>query len=249
MTSPDFATGAPRLIIVQPGQKLPSLTTADGDFADWMLAGMGWTRDEVIVIKPHLDEPLPDPARVPAALVTGSGAMVTDSDPWIETSAEWLRALVGLGVPVLGICFGHQLLAHALGGLVRDNPNGVEVGTVETRLTLGALQDPLFAGLPTHLPVQASHRQAVLELPPGAERLAASEQDPNHAFRYGAQAWGIQFHPEFDRAIARAYVEHYRADLEASGLSVEERQARVEVLTLPTRLLRRFAAVLAEQAG
>jgi GMP synthase (glutamine-hydrolysing) len=249
MTSTRPAPSEPRLIIVQPGQKLPDLAEVDGDFADWMLAGMGWTRADTTVVKPHLDEPLPDPERVRAALVTGSSAMVTDGDPWIEASAEWLRVLVGLGVPVLGICFGHQLLAQALGGLVHDYPNGVEIGTVTSRLTQAATADPLFAGLSSPLQVQASHRQAVIELPDGALRLAASEQDPNHAFRYGGKAWGIQFHPEFDQAITRAYVEYYRADLEASGLSVETRLARVEDLNLPTQLLRRFAGILSEHAG
>lgn len=231
---------APRLVIVQPGQKLSGLAGVDGDFADWMLTGMGWTEQQVLVVRPHRDEPLPDPDRVPAALVTGSGAMVTEGSAWIEASAAWLRALVERGAPVLGICFGHQLLAHALGGLVRDNPHGVEVGTVQTRLTLGAAQDALFGPLPPQLAVQASHRQAVIELPAGAERLAASDRDPNHAYRYGSHAWGIQFHPEFTQGITRGYIEYYRADLEADGRAVDALLDGVQDLRLPAGLLRRF---------
>lgn len=238
-----------RLIIVQPGQKLPGLAAVEGDFADWMLAAMGWTRRGVSVIRPHLGEALPDPDRVAAALVTGSSAMITDRSDWIESSADWLRRLIERVVPVLGICFGHQLLAHALGGVVRDNPNGIEVGTVETRLTLGAGEDRLFAGLPARLRVQASHRQAVIELPAGSERLAASDQDPNHAFRFGDSAWGIQFHPEFDQRITRGYIDYYRADLASAGRPVDAMIAATGSLSLPAGLLQRFAAVVSHAAG
>ena len=233
------------LVIVQPGQKLSTLAGTGGDFADWMLVGMRWAGEPVEVVRPHLGEALPDPEGVGAVLVTGSGAMVTDDAEWVEPAAAWLRTLIERGAPVLGICFGHQLLAHALGGLVRDNPNGVEVGTVQSRLTLGALHDPLFAGLPTRMQVQASHRQSVIELPAGAERLAASDLDPNHAFRFGTTTWGIQFHPEFSAPITRGYIEHYRDDLEASGRSVERLLAQVEELPRPAQVLRRFADLVA----
>lgn len=229
-----------RPVIVQPGQKLPTLGQVDGDFSDWILSGMGHTCNGFPVIKPHLGEPLPDPALVTAAIVTGSGAMVDGGQEWIEPSAQWLRQLVEQDVPVLGICFGHQLLAHALGGSVADNPNGIEVGSVTTRLTPEAAHDPLFEGFPPKMRVQASHRQAVIALPRGAVRLAASHQDPNHAFRYGGNTWGVQFHPEFDRTITRAYIDYYRGDLENSGRAVEHMILSTEELYRPRRLLRRF---------
>ncbi len=234
----------PRLIIVQPGQKLSSLADVDGDFADWMLDGMGWSRTEATVIKPHLGEPLPNPAEVPAVLVTGSSAMVTDGSDWIEAGAAWLRQLVENGVPVLGICFGHQLLAHALGGLVRDNPNGVEVGTVSTRLTLG--QPRIHCSAPCLRPSRSRPATARRwsNCPWETERLAASNVDPNRAFRIGASAWGIQFHPEFNQRIVRGYIDHYRADLEKSGRPVEAMIEQTEDLALPTQLLRGFARVL-----
>ena len=240
-----------RLVILQPGEKLASLAAVPGDFADWILAGMGYPAGSgVLVVRPHAGEPLPAPGEVAAAVVTGSSAMVDDGHDWIEPCAHWLRELLALGRPVLGICFGHQLLAHALGGEVRENPNGIEVGTVRTHLTDAAPADPLFGGLATVIPVQASHRQCVITLPPGAVRLAASDMDLNHAFRFGSNAWGLQFHPEFDREITRAYIERYRPDLEASGRPVERMLGETAETVEPGGLLRRFGRELqADSSG
>lgn len=240
-----MSVGSRQLVILQPGEKLASLASVPGDFADWILAGMNYPSGPgVTVVKPHEGDSLPAPGGVAAAVVTGSSAMVDDGHDWIEACAGWLRALLAFDRPVMGICFGHQLLAHALGGEVRENPNGIEVGTVQTRLTDAARADPLFDVLPPMMSVQASHRQAVVTLPPGAVRLAASDMDPNHAFRFGQHAWGIQFHPEFDQEITRAYIEHYRPDLEASGRAVERMRRESLPTPEPIELLRRFSRML-----
>ena len=232
------------LVVVQPGQKLATLAGVHGDFADWVLAGMVWNAAAVRV-QPHLGDDLPAAAGVSAVVVTGSSAMVTDGDAWIEAASAWVRELARRDVPVLGICFGHQLVAQALGGVVRDNPNGIEVGTVQTRLAAGAADDALFAGLPATMSVQASHRQSVLRLPHGAIPMAASDKDPHHAFRYGRNVWGVQFHPEFDRRIVRAYADYYRPSLAAQGddadqiiAAATESPAAIAVLAAFTRLIR-----------
>lgn len=230
------------LVIVQPGQKLPTLAEVEGDFADWVIAGMGSDTDRVIRCRPQLGEALPPPEQVTAAVITGSGAMVTERTPWMRETEAWARELVARKTPLLGICFGHQLLAQALGGRVDDNPNGIEVGTVLTRLTPEASCDPLFAGWPTEARVQASHQQSVLRLPPGAVFLSSSEQDPHHAFRLGDRTWGVQFHPEFDARIAAAYEDYYAPRLDPAY--------RVRAMTRRTdspwgtKLLQNFAQFL-----
>ncbi|RMG34448.1 MAG: glutamine amidotransferase [Gammaproteobacteria bacterium] len=202
------------LVIVQPGQKLPTLSSVPGDFAEWAITGMGLTPDVATRCQPQRGEPLPSPEQVAGVVITGSGAMVTERAPWMQATEAWIRELVARETPLLGICFGHQLLAQALGGMVGDNSKGIEVGTVLTRLTPEAWRDPLFAGWPAVAQVQASHQQSVLRLPPDAVPLCSSEQDPHHAFRLGSRTWGVQFHPEFDARIVAAYEDYYAPRLD-----------------------------------
>src|SRR5690606_28142940 len=124
-------------------------------------------------------------------------------------------------LPVLGICYGHQLLAYACGGRVDYHPAGREIGTVDVSLTQSSRTDPLLADLPMDFPAHATHSQSVLELPANAVHLARSAHDNHHAFRVGTAAWGLQFHPEFDAAIMKTYIEERAGDLREEGLDVD----------------------------
>lgn len=227
-------------LIIQPGQKLATMAHIEGDFDHWMLKAMGKSPDSTEVVYPHRGDALPDGSQIQAAIVTGSGAMVSDTDDWIAPLSQWLRDFAAQQKPLMGICFGHQILAHALGGQVDVNPAGVEVGTVATRLTDAALDDALFANLPAKFPVQASHLQSVIQLPPGAVRLSASDQDANHVFRLGASVYGVQFHPEFDCAITRCYVERWSDKLAERGVSLEETLTACQETPFGVEVLRRF---------
>lgn len=239
---------ASSVMILKTGDKLPELKYVAGDFHDWIIAGMGLRPAQCQVVSVHRGQSLPPLHGIGAIVITGSAAMVTDHSDWIERSADWLREAVALDIPVLGICFGHQLLAYALGGDVSDNPNGIEVGTVAVRLQSAAQDDNLFRELPQTLQLHASHAQSVLTLPPTACLLASSERDPHHAFRVGDRAWGLQFHPEFTAEITRNYVAYYRrreAGKKRSGTLLSTETSH------DTRfgdvVLRRFAQVVAER--
>jgi GMP synthase (glutamine-hydrolysing) len=173
--------------------------------------------------------------------------MVSAREPWSERTAAWLREAVAAGTPVLGICYGHQLLAHALGGRVGRNPRGREIGTIELRLAPAAREDPLLGPLPETCRAQATHLESVLALPPGARALAASAGDPTQAFAVGTAAWGVQFHPEFDADVMRSYLEERRALLEGEGLDAAGLLERVRETPHAAGLLRRFAQLLARE--
>src|SRR5690606_21522241 len=205
------ATADPRFLIVETGQPVPSMRR-HGGFPHWIRSAAGLARGEVDAVDVEGGEPLPPHDGLAAVIVTGSGAMVTERRDWSEASAAWLRDAAHAGVPVFGICYGHQLLAHALGGEVGDNPNGRTMGTVAVELLPAAAGDPLFAGLPGRFPAQATHLQSVLRAPPGATVLARAAHDDCHAFRWGEAAWGVQFHPEFGTVHMRGYV-RARADV------------------------------------
>jgi hypothetical protein len=89
------------LVIVQPGEKLPTLESVAGDFADWVLEGLARPDMPVSIVRPHRGEDLPAESGVSAVVVTGSSAMVTERADWMENMAAWLRHLVAHKVPIL----------------------------------------------------------------------------------------------------------------------------------------------------
>jgi GMP synthase (glutamine-hydrolysing) len=180
---------------------------------------------------------------IAAAVITGSGAMVTERLDWSERTAGWLRDAVQAKLPMLGVCYGHQLLAHALGGRVDYNPRGREIGTVEIACLPAASDDPLFGKLSAGFPAQATHLQSVLQPPSEAVVLARSIQDDCQAVRYAPRVWGLQFHPEFGVRQMRAYL-HERVDkLNAEGVDVSARARAVRACAQARSVLRRFARI------
>lgn len=226
------------------GTTVPTVLARRRDFDTWIRTGMGWDDGPSEVVHVHLDGTLPpidelDPSD--GIVVTGSAAIVTDREPWSERTAAWIAEVAQTAVPMLGICYGHQLIAHALGGEVANNPRGRQIGTTDITLTQEGKGDPLFAGLGDVLHVPVSHVQSVVALPDGARLLGTTSGDPNHAFAIGDHIWGIQCHPEFDANIVRGYIEERSATIAAEGLDPDALSHDCMDSADGTLLLRRFA--------
>ncbi|HEY6009106.1 MAG TPA: type 1 glutamine amidotransferase [Geobacteraceae bacterium] len=147
-------------------------------------------------------EALPRPGEFSAAIVLGGAMGVHDTDrhPFLLPLKRWIGETVARQTPFLGICLGGQLLADVLGARIHSPSVHGERGTLSATLTPAGEVDPLFAGVPREFVTFQWHNDA-FELPQGAQRLAFSGACPNQAFRFGAAAWGTQFHPEVDREI------------------------------------------------
>lgn len=230
------------LLIIKAGQTFEETRRTLGDFDDWIVEKLGPQRPPVRVVDAYRHEAIPSEAC--AAIVTGSHRMVSDCEPWSEAIAGWLRAHVDR-IPLLGICYGHQLLAHACGGRVGFHARGAEIGTAKVRSTAEAAPDSLFAGL-KEFPAHVAHRQTVLKLPAGAVCLASNAFEPHHAFRMGKQAWGVQFHPEFDERVARDYVIQQKEVLEAENQDILLLLTSICPTPESSALLKRFAALAAD---
>lgn len=237
---------ARRFLIVQTGSTFPELRARRGDFPDWFRVGLGLASAAVDVVRADAGEPLPTRDAHAGVIVTGSPAMVSERARWSEDTAAWLRDRIDAGTPVLGVCYGHQLMAHALGGRVDYHPSGREIGTVAIERLPQAMDDVLLAAAPEQFPAHASHQQSVLELPRGAVTLARSAHDPHHAVRYAPNAWGLQFHPEFSVEIMRGYL--HRGPRARHGDCPAQCCMQREQLPTPhaRRLLRRFRALALE---
>ena len=231
-------------MIVKTGSAPDEVRDRRGDFEDWIRARASLPPDAWTVVDVAAGETLPEVAAVAAVVVTGSAAFVSEQEPWSVAAGDWLRGAVDRGVPVLGICYGHQLLAQALGGRVGPNPRGREIGTVCVDLAPAVeAGDALLGGLPPRVVVQATHVESVLELPEGAVRLGSNDADENHAFSYGANAWGVQFHPEFDADVMRGYVAARAEILRDEGLDPDALVAATRDSDHGTAVLRRFAEI------
>ncbi len=126
----------------------------------------------------------------------------------IECAIHEMRSL---HKPILGICFGHQLLAHALGGIVEMDRARQETGTYEIFCTDAAADDEIFSQLPATFLAQEGHKDHVMTLPPGAVRLAATPTSENQAFVMpGEHIYGVQFHPELSKHDVATRLEYYR---------------------------------------
>lgn len=237
-----------KILIIKTGSTIPRLKSTIGDFEDWIAEGMGLRKDEGSNWEAQENPAFPALEEVAGVAITGSHAMVTDKEEWSERLVPWLQDAVKKEIPLLGICYGHQLLAHALGGEVANNPNGREYGTGEIFLK-DAKEDPLFQGLPSSFFAHLSHTQSVTALPSGATLLGSSSMDPHQAFRVGDVAWGVQFHPEFNRGIMEEYLRENWKVLEDEGRNPEELLSSCKETPVAFEVLWRFGKVVEERWG
>jgi GMP synthase (glutamine-hydrolysing) len=208
------------VLIIHTGNPNKDLRGTHGDYAEMLRHAAGLLPAEVHGVKVYRDEALQPPSSYRAALITGSPAMVTDREPWSERTAQWIRQAAADGLPMFGICYGHQLLAHALGGEVDYNPRGRELGTQTVECLPEAVGDPLLTGMPDRFPAQLLHAQSVTRLPAGAVALARSDMDPHQLVRLAPHIYSTQFHPEFGPEFMRDHLQRYAEDYGQEGLDI-----------------------------
>ncbi len=229
------------MLIIQTGRAIPAARARLGDFPHWFRVAMRLPAAAVEVRDVQHGDLLPDPQDIGSALITGSGAMVSEREEWSERTAAWIREVHAAGVPLMGVCYGHQLIAHAFGGRVDYHPAGREMGTHEIEKLPAAKGDPLFEHAPDRFAAQLTHRQSVLDAPPEAVVLARSAHDACQAFRIGTQTWGLQFHPDFSTAAMRTYIAARAKDLTHEGTSPRALSKAVRAAPHARAVLRRFA--------
>jgi GMP synthase-like glutamine amidotransferase len=198
---------------------------------DWLRGG----GLELVVVRPHAGDPLPDDLDGFAALVVLGGAQDAFPDSEGRPAGAWFPALEGLlrkatrhKVPTLAVCLGAQQLAAAHGGTVERSPSGPEIGAKLVARRDAADKDPLFADVPFAPDVLQWHRDEITELPVGAVLLAASTHYPVQAFRIGPVAWGLQFHIECDTEMFAEWAIDGVATLGELGIDGVELVAAVD---------------------
>ncbi|HZE38284.1 MAG TPA: type 1 glutamine amidotransferase [Stackebrandtia sp.] len=237
--SPETET-SPRVLVVQ--------NDPDGGprrLADWLTAD-GLRLDVVHAYR----DALPDGLDHDAIVVLGGGYLpdADDRAPWLKPTRALVRQALDDARPVLGICLGGQLLAHVGGGTVTGDVGAPENGSTPITLRPKARGDRLFVDLPARIPAIEHHVDAITALPADAVWLAESPDCPYQAFRLGACAWGVQFHPE----ITPERVRDWDTDrLRRQGFDPDEVYAAAvidepESTPVWRRVAERFAAVVSQ---
>jgi GMP synthase (glutamine-hydrolysing) len=225
------------IVVVKAGDALPNVLEKRGDFDAMIPARTGEVWTGAWTMFDCRKERGPDPKSAAGFIITGSSSMVSTREPWMLETEAWLRDVVASGTPTLGICFGHQLLAQALGGQVRRNPEGREIGTIRIERLA---DDPIFDDVPLAFDANATHVETVVELPPGAVVLARSSKDRHQTLRFAPKVYGTQFHPEIDGEIMCMYLEARSALLADEGMSADAIAREVHDATASTAILKNF---------
>jgi GMP synthase (glutamine-hydrolysing) len=231
------------MVVLTTGDPVPDVQASRGTWSSLIRdAAAKAHQGPVIDIDARLT--LPEiPASTELVVITGSSAHVHEREPWVVRTEAWLGDLVERGVPILGICFGHQLLAQALGGECGVNPRGREFGTIDVE-TLET--DPILEGVAKRFRANATHLDTVSVLPKGARALARSSRDDHQVIRFTSTCYGVQFHPEIDLDVMHRYFDARRPLLEAEGFDVDTHRAQATDAPDAVKILENFVQLIAK---
>ncbi|WP_434799040.1 glutamine amidotransferase [Terrisporobacter vanillatitrophus] len=235
-----------KIVILKMGETLDSILNKYGDFHEHIIKKSEINKGEIVVVNCHKEEEPPNLENIKGIIITGSHSMVSDYEPWSVKISQWLKLVIKTNIPVLGICYGHQILADVLGGKVGYNPKGMEVGMVDILLTEDGQSDRLFRVLPKIFKGYETHSQSVLQLPKGAKLLAYNDNDSTQSFSYENHIWGTQFHPEFLAEITKEYIKFDKENIINNGKNYKKIYNEVEEQNYGEALLKKFIEIANE---
>ncbi len=238
-----------KLAIIKTGGTYNFIKNSLGDFDKMIINKLSLPEESIKIYSIYEDEFLPKFDEICGVIITGSHSMVTDLEPWSIRLESWLRKISEFNIPVLGICYGHQVIARAFGGDVNYHADGHEIGSAKIFMTQAGEQDPLMGILPSQFDAYVAHSQSVIKLPKGATLLAGNNFEKTQAFVIKNSIWGVQFHPEFTSYIINAYIDTSSAKLIKEGFNIEALKAAVieKENDFGTKLLRRFVELIETQ--
>ncbi len=188
-----------KILIVKAGTTDPPVVKVFGDYDDWFQRCLSKHPFEFHIVKVYEGDLIPDIQDFDGVMITGSPSSVWQDEPWMQVTIEWLTDRIQeQDIPILAVCFGHQLLGSALGGTVEPNKQGPEFGTIGVNLSFAGTQDRLFDGMPSIIEVQSVHKDIVVDIPkrPDTTCLGSTDNTNIQVLAIGSQIRSVQFHPE-----------------------------------------------------
>ena len=205
-----------KIIVFDCGQSILEVSQQFGYAPDWIIEILRHTECTFRRVKAFEGETVTY-RDGDAWIITGSPQSVYDELDWMLDLEDKIRKTQSLNKAILGICFGHQIIAKSFGGRVELNPNGWELGAYPIELTKMGLKSGLLSGFLNNTIVYQSHGDCVITLPENAVELAVNNKG-TQAIKFDNNIYGVQFHPEFTWDIIKKYV----SVRSASGIAVDD---------------------------
>ena len=192
------------VLIIDCGPSLSNVSKHFGVAPEWIMESLKNQGCSFTWVKPYNGDKIQS-NNADAWIITGSPHSVYDVTDWMVDIEEEMKNIQSSHIPVLGICFGHQLIAKSFGGKVELNPNGWELGAYPVQITAAGKKSQLFPGIENYAIVYESHQDSVTVLPENAIEFARNNKG-NQAFIIHDYFYGVQFHPEFSWEVIKMYV-------------------------------------------
>ena len=192
------------VLIIDCGPSLSDVSKHYGVAPEWIMESLKNKGCNFTWVKPYVGDKIQS-NNADAWIITGSPCSVYNCEAWMVNLEEEMKNIQSSQIPVLGICFGHQLIAKCFGGEVELNPKGWELGAYPVQFTAAGKKSQLFSGFEDNAIVYESHQDSVTILPENAIELARNNKG-NQAFIIHDNFYGVQFHPEFSWEVIKMYV-------------------------------------------
>ncbi len=192
------------ILVIKYGDTYPEILDKYGSFDDWVIEQSNLPRNVFKIFDLSKGQKLRHPGEYIAAIITGSHHNVNEKSQWISYLKDWIITAQYSNTYVLGICFGHQIIAEALGGKVSQNKKGLHIGADKISLSKEGINDPLFKNINKNTRYYFSHNYSIDQAPEQSEVLANNDKCSVAAFKKN-KLYGVQFHPEFTGNIFEMY--------------------------------------------
>jgi GMP synthase (glutamine-hydrolysing) len=193
------------ILIIKCGDTMPQIKMQFGDFEDWIIKISGLTEENFKIFNLPCGDQLRRPDEFSAAIITDSHLSTNQRIPWFKQLKDWIVMARYSNFPVLGIGFGHHIMAEALGGKVSRNNSGLFLGTSFIHVSPAGKTSPLFRNAGSSFDSYLNYTRHVSYLPDGIDILASNISGTIMAFRIN-KLTGIQFHPEIPEKAFKMYV-------------------------------------------
>lgn len=234
-------------IILKAGSAPDSIRKIHGDFEDWIARKMNLLPEEYLVFETEDYQKTPSHFPIKGIVITGSPLMVTDLDLQDKPLINWILEQQQKGTPILGICFGHQLLNVINGGQVGYNAEGLIIGSRQIHLSLLGQEDELLGALQIKDRVYKTHSQSLKVIPPSAHLLAVDDNGIADAVKFAPKTWGVQFHPEFTPEIMNSYLQAKASSAPNSSFSLSNLTNLMTDFPVNETILKRFKDICSKE--